>query len=97
MDGKYVLVARVEGYDRKSFFAVACSDNGVGNFVFEKYPLILPKFGEEDTNVYDMRLTQYEDGWIYGLFCIERKDETVDDTSPAVAKCGIMRTKDLDN
>lgn len=97
LDGKYVLVARVEGYDRKSFFAVARSDNGVDNFVFDKYPIILPKFGEDDTNVYDMRLTQHEDGWIYGLFCSERKDKTVDDTSSAVAKCGILRTKDLDN
>ena len=68
LDGKYVLVARVEGYDRKSFFAVARSDNGVDNFVFDKYPVRLPKYGEDDTNVYDMRLTQHEDGWIYGLF-----------------------------
>lgn len=95
LDGKYVLVARVEGYDRKSFFAVARSDNGVDNFVFDKYPVRLPKYGENDTNVYDMRLTQHEDGWIYGLFCSERKDKAVDDTSSAVAKCGIVRTKDL--
>lgn len=95
LDGKYVLVARVEGYDRKSFFAVARSDNGVDNFVFDKYPVRLPKYGEDDTNVYDMRLTQHEDGWIYGLFCSERKDKAVDDTSSAVAKCGIVRTKDL--
>ena len=97
LDGKYVLVARVEGYDRKSFFAVARSDNGVDNFVFDKYPVRLPKYGEDDTNVYDMRLTRHEDGWIYGLFCSERKDKTVDDTSSAVAKCGIVRTKDLIN
>lgn len=97
LDGKYVLVARVEEYDRKSFFAVARSDNGVDNFVFDKYPVRLPKYGEDDTNVYDMRLTQHEDGWIYGLFCSERKDKTVDDTSSAVAKCGIVRTKDLIN
>ena len=97
LDGKYVLVARVEGYDRKSFFAVARSDNGVDNFVFDKYPVRLPKCGEDDTNVYDMRLTRHEDGWIYGLFCSERKDKTVDDTSSAVAKCGIVRTKDLIN
>lgn len=97
LDGKYVLVARVEGYDRKSFFAVARSDNGVDTFVFDKYPVRLPKYGEDDTNVYDMRLTQHEDGWIYGLFCSERKDKTVDDTSSAVAKCGIVRTKDLIN
>ena len=97
LDGKYVLVARVEGYDRKSFFAVARSENGIDNFVFDKYPVRLPKYGEDDTNVYDMRLTQHEDGWIYGLFCSERKDKTVDDTSSAVAKCGIVRTKDLIN
>lgn len=86
LNGKYVLVARVGGYDRKSFFAVARSNNGVDNFVFDKYPVRLPKYGEDDTNVYDMRLTQHEDGWIYGLFCSERKDKTVDDTSSAVAK-----------
>lgn len=95
LDGKYVLVARVEGYDRKSFFAVARSDNGTDNFVFDKYPVKLPKYGDEDTNVYDMRLTPHEDGWIYGLFCSERKDKMVDDTSSAIAKCGIVRTKDL--
>lgn len=95
LDGKFVLVARVEGYDRKSFFAVARSDNGIDNFVFDEYPVILPIYGDADTNVYDMRLTKHEDGWIYGLFCSERKDKTVDDTSSAVAKCGIVRTKDL--
>ena len=95
LDGKYVVVARVEGYDRKSYFAVARSENGIDNFVFDEYPVRLPKYGEDDTNVYDMRLTQHEDGWIYGLFCSERKDKTVDDTSSAVAKCGIVRTKDL--
>lgn len=95
LDGKYILVARVEGYDRKSYFAVARSDNGIDNFVFDRYPVRLPVYGEADTNVYDMRLTQHEDGWIYGLFCSERKDKTVDDTSSAVAKCGIVRTKDL--
>ncbi len=97
LDGKFVLVARVEGYDRKSFFAVARSENGIDNFLFDKYPVRLPKYGEDDTNVYDMRLTQHEDGWIYGLFCSERKDKAVDDTSSAVAKCGIVRTKDLIN
>lgn len=95
LDGKFVLVARVEGYDRKSFFAVARSENGIDNFVFDKYPVRLPKYGEDDTNVYDMRLTQHEDGWIYGLFCSERKDKAIDDTSSAVAKCGIVRTKNL--
>ena len=94
-EGKYVLALRVEGNDRKSYFAVARSENGVDNFVFDKYPVRLPIFGEPDTNVYDMRLTQHEDGWIYGLFCSERKDRSVDDTSSAVAKCGIVRTKNL--
>lgn len=94
-DGKYVLVARVEGYDRKSYFAVVRSENGVDNFVFDKYPVRLPVYGEPDTNVYDMRLTKHEDGWIYGLFCSERKDQSVNDTSTAVAKCGIVRTKNL--
>lgn len=96
LDGKYILVARVEGNDRKSFFAVAESDNGVDGFKFREKPIVLPKVEEIDTNVYDMRLTQHEDGWIYGLFCSERKDTSVDDTSSAVAKCGIVRTKDLD-
>lgn len=94
-EGKYVLVARVEGADRKSYFAVARSENGIDNFVFDKYPIRLPIYGEPDVNVYDMRLTAHEDGWIYGLFCSERKDHSVDDTSSAVAKCGIVRTKDL--
>lgn len=97
LNGKYVLVARVEGNDRKSFFAVAESDNGVDGFKFRERPVVLPQVEEMDTNVYDMRLTQHEDGWIYGLFCSERKDTSVDDTSSAVAKCGIVRTKDLDN
>lgn len=96
-NGKYVLVPRVEGADRKSYFAVCESDNGVDNFKFRKYPIKLPIYGEPDTNVYDMRLTKHEDGYIYGLFCSERKDKTVDDTSSAVAMCGIVRTKDLDN
>ncbi len=97
LNGKYVLVARVEGNDRKSYFAVAESENGVDGFKFRKKPIVLPKAAEIDTNVYDMRLTRHEDGWIYGLFCSERKDKSVDDTSSAVAKCGIVRTKDLDN
>lgn len=94
-EGKYVLVVRVEGNDRKSYFAVARSENGIDNFVFDKYPVKLPVYDEPDTNVYDMRLTAHEDGWIYGLFCSERKDKSVDDTSSAVAKCGIVRTKNL--
>lgn len=96
-DGKFVLVPRIEGYDRKSYFAVCESENGIDNFKFRKYPVRLPVYGEEDTNVYDMRLTRHEDGWIYGLFCSERKDKSVNDTSTAEAKCGIVRTKDLEN
>lgn len=96
-EGKFVLVVRVEGNDRKSYFAVARSENGIDNFVFDKYPVRLPQTDEIDTNVYDMRLTKHEDGWIYGLFCSERKDKTNPDTSAAVAKCGIVRTKDFVN
>ena len=96
-NGKYVLAARVEGADRKSYFAICESSSGVDSFKFRKYPVRLPVYGEEDTNVYDMRLTPHEDGWIYGLFCSERKDREIDDTSSAVAKCGIVRTKDLDS
>lgn len=95
MDGKICLVARVEGADRKSYFAVARSESGIDNFVFDKYPVSLPQTDEIDTNVYDMRLTKHEDGYIYGLFCSERKDKTVDDTSSATADCGVVRTKDL--
>ncbi len=97
LNDKFVLVPRIEGVDRKSYFAVAESDNGIDNFKFRKRPITIPIYDEPDTNVYDMRLTQHEDGWIYGLFCSERKDHSVDDTSSAVAKCGIVRTKDLDN
>lgn len=95
-EGKYTLVVRVEGNDRKSFFAVAQSDNGVDNFKFWDYPVVMPETGEPDTNVYDMRLVQHEDGYIYGLFCTERKDANrPDDLSAATAQCGIARTKDL--
>lgn len=95
-NGKYVVVARVEGNDRKSFFAVAESDNGIDNFRFWDFPIALPPSGEPDTNVYDMRLTRHEDGWIYGLFCTERKDKgQPNDTSAAEAQCGIARTHDL--
>ena len=97
LNGKFVLVPRIEGVDRKSYFAVCESDNGIDNFKFRKRPITIPVYDEPDTNIYDMRLTQHEDGWIYGLFCSERKDKTVDDTSSAVAKCGIVRTKDLDS
>ena len=92
-NGKYVLVARVEGKDRKSFFAVAESDNGIDNFHFWPYPVTIP--GEDATNVYDMRLTKHEDGYIYGVFCSESKDTSVNDLSAAVAAAGIVRTKDL--
>ena len=97
-NGKYVLVARVEGADRKSFFAVAESPNGVDNFRFWPRPVSMPEWGEPATNVYDMRLTRHEDGWIYGLFCVERKDHDNEaDLSAATAACGIARTKDLVN
>jgi 4-O-beta-D-mannosyl-D-glucose phosphorylase len=97
LNGKYLLVARVEGVDRKSFFAVAESENGVDNFRFWDYPVIMPETENPDTNVYDMRLVQHEDGWIYGLFCTERKDPAArpGDESAAIAQCGITRTKDL--
>jgi 4-O-beta-D-mannosyl-D-glucose phosphorylase len=97
-NGKYVLVARVEGNDRKSFFAVAESPNGVDNFQFWNRPVTMPEWGEPATNVYDMRLTAHEDGWIYGVFCVERKDHTQEaDLSAATASAGIARTKDLVN
>ena len=94
---KYVLVARVEGTDRKSFFAIAESDNGIDNFRFWDYPVIMPETENPDTNVYDMRLVKHEDGWIYGLFCTERRDPGAKqgDQSAAIAQCGIARTKDL--
>ena len=99
LENKICLVARVEGYDRKSFFAVAESKNGIDNFRFWDYPITLPETSEPDTNVYDMRLVQHADGWIYGLFCTERraKDAPEYDQSAAEAKCGIARTKDLVN
>ena len=95
--GKYVLVVRVEGNDRKSFFAIAESSNGIDNFRFWDEPVTLPETDNPDTNVYDMRLTAHEDGWIYGVFCSERKDPDapVGDLSSAVASAGIARTKDL--
>ena len=95
LDGKFTLVARVEGMDRKSFFAVAQSDNGVDGFRFWDEPVQLPDTCPEETNVYDMRLTRHEDGWIYGVFCSESKDKSVSDLSAAVAAAGIVRTKDL--
>ena len=97
LDGKYYLVARIEGNDRKSFFGVAVSDNGIDNFRFMEKPVLLPDTCPEETNVYDMRLTKHEDGYIYGVFCSESKDTTVNDLSAAVAAAGIVRTKDLVN
>ncbi len=95
LNGKYYLVARVEGDDRKSFFAVAESDSPVDGFRFWDYPVLLPDTCPEETNVYDMRLTKHEDGYIYGVFCSESKDTSVSDLSAAVAAAGIVRTKDL--
>lgn len=96
-NGKYLLVVRVEAADRKSFFAIAESPNGIDNFRFWKYPIVLPDTNPEETNVYDMRLTAHEDGWIYGIFCSERHDPeaTPADLSSAVATAGIVRTKDF--
>lgn len=96
-EGKYLVVARVEGADRKSFFAVAESPNGLDNFRFWDCPILMPETADPDTNVYDMRLVKHQDGWIYGLFCTERKDPKTPawDTSSAVAQCGIARTRDL--
>ena len=96
-NNKYLLIARVEGRDRKSFFAVAESDNGIDHFTFWEEPILLPETDEPDTNVYDMRIVAHEDGWMYGLFCTERKDPNAPahDQSMAVAQSGIVRTKDL--
>jgi 4-O-beta-D-mannosyl-D-glucose phosphorylase len=96
-NGKYVVAVRVEGNDRKSFFAIAESANGIDNFEFWEYPILMNETENPDTNVYDMRLVQHEDGWIYGIFCTERKDPKASegDTSSAVAAAGIARTKDL--
>lgn len=97
LNGKYYLVARIEGNDRKSFFGVAESDNGVDGFRFWDYPILLDDVCPDETNVYDMRLTKHEDGYIYGVFCSESKDTSVNDLSAAVAAAGIVRTKDLKN
>lgn len=96
-EGKFVLAVRVEGVDRKSFFAIAESHTGIDNFRFWDYPITMPETEVPDTNVYDMRLVRHEDGWIYGLFCTERKDPkaAAGDLSSALAQCGIARTKDL--
>lgn len=97
LNGKYYIVARIEGNDRKSFFGVAVSDNGVDGFRFMDYPVLLEDTCPEETNVYDMRLTKHEDGYIYGVFCSESKDTTTGDLSAAVAAAGIVRTKDMVN
>ncbi|MCI4670213.1 MAG: glycosidase [Bacteroidia bacterium] len=98
-EGRYLLCVRVEGVDRKSFFAMAESPNGIDKWEFWDYPVNLPETDDPDTNVYDMRLVKHEDGWIYGLFCTERKDKNAPagDTSSANAQCGIVRTKDFIN
>ena len=96
LNGKYCLVVRVEGADRKSFFAVAESESPVDGFRFRTYPVELPDTCPEETNTYDMRLTQHEDGWIYGVFCSESKDPANPELSAAVAAAGIVRTKDLE-
>lgn len=95
LNGKYYLIARIEGNDRKSFFGVAESDDGISGFKFWDYPILLGDVCPEETNVYDMRLTKHEDGYIYGVFCSESKDTSVNDLSAAVAAAGIVRTKDL--
>ena len=98
-NGKYLLAVRVEGIDRKSFFAIAESPNGIDNFKFWEKPCVIPQTEQPDTNVYDMRLINHEDGWVYGIFCTERKDPKAPkgDTSSAVANAGIVRSKDLVN
>lgn len=98
-NGKYLVMARVEAVDRKSFFAIAESPNGIDNFRFWDYPVTMPETSVPDTNVYDIRLVQHEDGWIYGLFCTERRDPSASagDQSAAIAQCGIARTRDLVN
>lgn len=94
---KYYLIARIEGVDRKSFFGIAESNSGIKGFRFWDKPVVIPQNSDPDVNVYDMRLTSHQDGWIYGVFCTERKDNTVSDldTSSAIAQAGIVRTKDL--
>jgi 4-O-beta-D-mannosyl-D-glucose phosphorylase len=96
LNGKYCLVARCEGVDVKSFFAVAESPNGIDRFKFWDHPVEMPVTDDPEMNVYDIRLTRHEDGWIYGLFCAERKDHSrLEDSSAAIASCGIARTEDL--
>ena len=96
-DGKYVLCARIEGNDRKSFFGIARSDSPVDGFVFDDYPLLFDDLYETETNIYDMRLTKHEDGWIYGVFCSEQRDLSKPNEFSSVAEAGIVRTHDLIN
>ncbi len=98
-NGKYILAVRVEGNNRKSFFALAESPNGIDNFRFRDKPVVMPEWNEPDGNIYDIRLTRHDDGYIYGVFCTERKDKNAPagDTSSAIAAAGLARTKDLEN
>ena len=96
LNERYLMIARVEGFDVKSFFAVAESPNGIDKWKFWNRPIVMPVNDDPEKNVYDIRLTQHVDGWIYGLFCAERKDKSnLEDSSAALASCGIARTKDL--
>jgi len=96
LDGRYLMIVRVEGFDVKSIFAVAESPNGIDRWKFRDHPIVMPVNENPEMNVYDIRLTQHEDGWIYGLFCAERKDQSQpNDSSAALASCGIARTRDL--
>ncbi len=98
IDGRYFIIARVEGFDVKSFFAVAESPDGINHFEFWDHPIVMPVTNDPEMNVYDIRLVRHEDGWIYGTFCAERKDHSKpQDSSAALASCGIARTKDLVN
>ena len=98
LNKKYLIITRIEGFDAKSFFAVAESPNGIDRWKFRDRPIIMPLTGNPENNLYDIRLTQHEDGWIYGLFCADRKSQNnLEDTSLPAASCGIARTRDLVN
>ncbi|MDQ8193608.1 glycosidase [Coraliomargarita sp. SDUM461004] len=99
LNGKFHLIARMEGNDRKSFFAIAESENGLDNFRFREQPLLIPELPNDGTNLYDMRLVQHQDGWIYGIFCVERRPDgaPANDLSIAEAQCGLIRSKDLES